>query len=520
MHTDERVFHTRDHRLRVGPDRGADAGAVSATAVCSSARPRARLHSLADSGRHQHEESELGRGQDIAALRNARRLRGRLRPAEAPHHSGVADAGRLHDVLRVSQYLRPATRGAVVACVGHPRGTGRRRRRRAVRRWLTTLHHVPDAPPAGQRSSARHFLMADRHRRRIPARIVPARRPAVRSEASDRIRTGPGSHGDRSIQRQQGALGHDQWRHVEGGGRAARAQRRDVVLESGGLRGIVMIRRAIKRAATILAVALAMHSPGVAAQQARSFYVLNQRSIALTAEYWNPILTHVSRKSGVPLELKLARTAKEGNAIAELGKYDFLYTNHFFTPERDRLGYKVIARPAGPGIRSQIVVPVDSPIQSLQELKGKDVAFVTPDGFTGYWLPMDALLRAKVDVKVVFTGNQEASSAQLRVNKVAAAGVNSSVMARYGRRESFDYRALWTSDIYQDLCIMANPKVPADKVAAVRAALVNMAHDAVGRQILEAGADLLKSNSEPGFVTAENRDYDNYRKFYRTTQVK
>src|SRR2546422_500484 len=434
MHTDERVFHTRNPRLRVGPDRGTDAGALSAAPGCSSAGPRARLHGLADSGRHQHEESELGRGQAIAALRDAGRLRRRLRPADAPHHSGVADAGRLHDVLRVSQHLRPATRGAVVACVGHPRGTGRQRRRRAVRRWLTALHHVPDAPPAGQRSSARHFLVVDRHRRWIPARIVPARRPAVRSEASDRIRAGPRSHGDRSIERQQGASGHDQWRHVEGGGRAARAQRRDVVLESGGLRGIVMIRRAIKRAATLLAVAVAMHSPGVAAQQARSFYVLNQRSIALTAEYWNPILTHVSRKSGVPLELKLARTAKEGNAIAELGMYDFLYTNHFFTPERDRLGYKVIAR--------------------------------------------------------------------------------------HGRRESFEYRALWTSDIYQDLCIMANPKMPADKVAAVKAALIDMVDDPEGRQILEAGADLLKSNSELGFAAAENRDYDNYRKFYRTTQVK
>src|SRR5207253_10809783 len=159
MHTDERVFHTRDHRLRLGPDRGADAGAVSAAPVCSSARPRARLHGLADSGRHQREESELGRGQAIAALRDVGRLHRRLRPAEAPHHSGVADAGRLHHVLRVSQHLRPAARGAVVACVGHPRGTGRRRRRRAVRRWLTTLHHVPDAPPAGQRSSARHFLV-------------------------------------------------------------------------------------------------------------------------------------------------------------------------------------------------------------------------------------------------------------------------------------------------------------------------------------------------------------------------
>ena len=281
-----------------------------------------------------------------------------------------------------------------------------------------------------------------------------------------------------------------------------------------------MMRRRIKQALVALAAVAGLHSPAVAAQQAHTFYVLHQRTVSLTAQYWNPILTYVGRKSGVPLELKLVKTAGEGNANAEAGAYEFLYTNHFFTPERDRLGYKVIARPAGPGIRSQIVVPVDSPIQTLQDLQGKEVAFVSRDGFTGYWLPLDALLRSKVDVKVVFTGNQEASSAQLRVNKVAAAGVNSSVMARYGRRESFEYRALWTSEIYQDLCIMANPKVPAGKVAAVKAALIGMASDPEGRKILEAGADLLKSNGELGFVAADNRDYDNYRKFYRTTQVK
>ena len=281
-----------------------------------------------------------------------------------------------------------------------------------------------------------------------------------------------------------------------------------------------MMRRTIVKSAMLLAAAGGLHSADAAAQQAHSFYVLHQRTVSLTAQYWNPILTYVGRKSGVPLELKLAKTAQEGNANAEAGAYAFLYTNHFFTPERDRLGYKVIARPAGPGIRSQIVVPVDSPIQALQDLQGKEVAFVSRDGFTGYWLPLDALLRAKVDVKVVFTGNQEASSAQLRVNKIAAAGVNSSVMARYGRRESFEYRALWTSEIYQDLCIMANPKVPADNVAAVKAALIAMASDPEGHKILEAGADLLKSNGDLGFVAADNRDYDNYRKFYRTTQVK
>ena len=180
----------------------------------------------------------------------------------------------------------------------------------------------------------------------------------------------------------------------------------------------------------------------------------------------------------------------------------------------------MIARPAGPGIKSQIVVPADSPVKTLSDLEGKDVAFVSPDGFTGYWLSYDALLAAKVKVNVVFTGNQEASSAQLKVNKVAAAGVNSTIMARYGRREGFEYRAVWTSELFQDLCIMANPKVSVEKSTAVANALIGMLKDPAGRKILEDGAELLKSAGELGFVVAENRDYDNYRAFYKQTQVK
>ena len=265
---------------------------------------------------------------------------------------------------------------------------------------------------------------------------------------------------------------------------------------------------------------LATPTVAYGAEKPLGFYVLSQRTVALTAQEWNPVLTYVGKKSGVPLELKLAKTSQEGNANAEKGLYDFLYTNHFFTPERDKMGYLVIARPAGPGIKSEIVVPSGSPVQSLQDLNGKDVALVSKDGFTGYWLPLDALLKAKVNVNVVITGNQEASAAQLRINKVAAAGVNSSFIARYGRRENFEFRALWTSEVYQDLCIMANPKVPAEKVAAVRSAFAGMAKDPEGKKILEDRAELLKSKGELGFVTAEKRDYDNYRTFYKQTLVK
>ena len=44
-----------------------------------------------------------------------------------------------------------------------------------------------------------------------------------------------------------------------------------------------------------------------------TFGVLSQRSAVLTAQYWNPILDYVKRKTGVDLQLKLARTAPESN---------------------------------------------------------------------------------------------------------------------------------------------------------------------------------------------------------------
>jgi phosphonate transport system substrate-binding protein len=278
--------------------------------------------------------------------------------------------------------------------------------------------------------------------------------------------------------------------------------------------------KTLARSGLLFATFVVLAPVAQAAEQPFRFNVLSQRSVALTAQYWNPILIYVSGKSGVPLELKLTKTTKEGNALAEQGAYDFLYTNHFFTPERDRLGFRVIARPAGRGIQGQIVVPHDSPIRSLQELNGKEVAFPTPDAFAAYLLPMDALIKANVDVKQVFTSNQEASLAQLKIGTVAAAGVNDQIIQRYARREGFEYRLLWNSEIYNDLCIMVSPTVPKEKAKAVRDALVTMMNDPDGRKVLEAGAELLKIKDKLGFIAADNRDYDNYRAFYKNTAVK
>jgi hypothetical protein len=43
-----------------------------------------------------------------------------------------------------------------------------------------------------------------------------------------------------------------------------------------------------------------------------SFGVLPQRSAVLTAQYWNPILSHVEKRTGIRLELKVGIDSKPG----------------------------------------------------------------------------------------------------------------------------------------------------------------------------------------------------------------
>lgn len=250
-----------------------------------------------------------------------------------------------------------------------------------------------------------------------------------------------------------------------------------------------------------------------------AFGVLNHRSLQATAAYWNPILNYVSARSGVPLELHIGRTANETTDRVASGQLDFAYTNHLFTPKRDQLGWRVLARQDSPGIRGQVVVLHSSPIETLKELEGLPVAFANPYGFTGYYVPMDLLLREGVKVPPVFSGNQEAAMGQLVSGQVSAAGVNHQVMADFAQRRQLKYRVLAESQPYYDLAVMASPRVSSSDGEKVRQAFINMMNDPEGARVLETAAQSLGLPKARGFISASDSDYINYRQFFRKTRV-
>ncbi len=246
-----------------------------------------------------------------------------------------------------------------------------------------------------------------------------------------------------------------------------------------------------------------------------NFSPVNQHDINLTAAYWNPIIAYVSEKSGVKLNLKIGRTSADTTSYVLAKEVEFIFSNHLFSPERDQLGWKVFGRRNTATVQGQIVVPADSSITDLAHLKGQDVAFAGPEAFVIYKVPYAHLLSKKIDVKVVFAGNQTAAFAQLFSGKVVAAGGNSQLVESFTRREGKKFRVLWSSEPFQDLALMASGKVPEPDVRKVSAAFMEMHKDPQGRDVLHQASKEIGLATDAYFVPASAADYAAYKRFYQ-----
>lgn len=249
------------------------------------------------------------------------------------------------------------------------------------------------------------------------------------------------------------------------------------------------------------------------------FSPVNQWDINKTAAYWNPIIKYISEKSGVRLELKIGRTSADTTAYVLAQEVEFVFSNHLFSPEREKLGWKVFGRRWTPPLHGQIAVPADSPINRLEELKGQEVVFAGPEAFVGYKIPYAHLLANNIDVKVVFAGNQNAAFAQLFAGKARAVGSNSALVDGYSVREGKRFRVLWTSEGFHDLALMASSKVPERDVKAVASAFIGMHRDPVGKAILVKASEEVGLDREAYFLPASMADYAAYRRFFQNAPL-
>ena len=113
-----------------------------------------------------------------------------------------------------------------------------------------------------------------------------------------------------------------------------------------------------------------------------NFAVVPQQSAKKMAENWQPLIDYLSNYTGFEVNFETAKDIPTFEANLADGNYDIAYMNPYhFVVFNDSVGYKALARQRDKKIRGLIVVHKDSPINTLEELSGTEVAFPAPAAF-------------------------------------------------------------------------------------------------------------------------------------------
>ncbi|MFG1478754.1 phosphate/phosphite/phosphonate ABC transporter substrate-binding protein [Xanthobacter sp. V4C-4] len=194
-------------------------------------------------------------------------------------------------------------------------------------------------------------------------------------------------------------------------------------------------------ATALAAAALFTASPPQAAEKPQKLVVglLPGESAPTVMRLNEPLRAYLEKKLGVPVEMVVgANYAATGEAL-RFGRIDIAYlgpVTYLLRARASRL--EPFARPShavvGPTFQAVIIVPKDSPAQTLKDLKGGEIAFGDPASTSGTWVPrwqlLDAGLVAGRDYTLRVLGAHDAVALAVAGGKVAAGGLSKPIYDR------------------------------------------------------------------------------------------
>lgn len=212
-----------------------------------------------------------------------------------------------------------------------------------------------------------------------------------------------------------------------------------------------------------------------------------QYSIRRTEEVWQPILSRLSRSSGLSCTLSLAGTyAAFENTLMD-GGYDIVYANaHQFLRAHMRQGYEALVRDVGSQHHGIIVTRKDSPIAAPADLDGKTLAFPSP-GALGATLLVRAELQNRLHVSVHerFVASYSSALLNVLVGETDAAGCQDNLFDHEPPERRAAFKSIHRTVPYPSAPVAVHARVAASVRARLRDAFLSMARDRDGLRLLD-----------------------------------
>ena len=230
------------------------------------------------------------------------------------------------------------------------------------------------------------------------------------------------------------------------------------------------------------------------AQKTLHFGVLSIAPPSRIYKKWQPFTDYIAEKMAVPVEIVVPRGFKKMKKAAASGEVDFFYVNShvFYRLKQDGKAVGVLQmKNINDQVTSQseIFVRKDSGIDSIEQLNGRDIAYVSPMGAGGYLAPRAYLkshgINSGTDLKENFTKNLSTSihNVLLKDNSSATmCGVNFNLMSK--KMEMGELKILAVSDPYPENVIAARATLDKAIIDKFKNIVADMKNDPKGKRVL------------------------------------
>lgn len=182
---------------------------------------------------------------------------------------------------------------------------------------------------------------------------------------------------------------------------------------------------------------------------------------ALYAEVWQDFLDHLSAVTGKPVQFFVVESYAAQQLALEAGRLHIAGVNTGNVPYAvARSGFRpfaiMSAADGSYGYEMEIIVPKGSDITAMEQLAGRQLAFVTQTSNSGFKAP-SALLASEFgllegrDFEAVFSGSHENSILGIANGDYEAAAIANSVLSRMLARDVVtedDFESIYTSQSF------------------------------------------------------------------------
>ena len=235
------------------------------------------------------------------------------------------------------------------------------------------------------------------------------------------------------------------------------------------------------------------------------FGVVPQQSAKKLAETWVPVLNKLSEETGKKIVFATAKDIPTFEKRLAEKKYDIAYMNPYhYVVYAEQAGYRALAKQRDKRIQGIIVVHKDNPVQSLQDLHTKTIAFPSPAAFAASIIPQAVMHERGIEITPRYVSSHDSVYLNVVRQFMFAGGGVMRTLKAAPRDVTENLRVLWRSEKYTPHAIATAQAVPDETRKLVLDALLALNDSPENKPLLDAIAF-------SGFESAKNEDWDDVR---------